>query len=117
MFNCGKVDLTRDLRLVSKTRKWKKMFSGHWECWRIEWTATMEPRRYSTSRVMAMWTREGSQTEVKTKEAHLPLAALRNGAVGQREAEEAVEMVGGADVGAMGTKPERREKTTERNPC
>ena len=31
--------------------------------------------------------------------------------------EEAVEMVGGADVGAVGTKPERREKRTERNPC
>ena len=35
----------------------------------------------------------------------------------RREAEEAVEMVGGAGVGVVGTKPERREKTTERNPC
>ncbi|KAG4401539.1 hypothetical protein GLYMA_02G010250v4 [Glycine max] len=66
-------------------RKWKKMFSRHWECWRIEWTATMEPRRYSMSRVMAMWTREGPQTEVKTKEAHLPSATLRNGAMGRKE--------------------------------
>ena len=35
----------------------------------------------------------------------------------QVEAEEDVEMVGGAGVGVVGTKPERREKTTERNPC
>lgn len=25
--------------------KWKKMFSGHEECWRTERTAAMEPRR------------------------------------------------------------------------
>ena len=82
----------------------------------------MEPHRYSTSRVMATWTREGSQTEVETKEAHLPSASLRSGATGEgearrREAEEAVEMVGGADVGVVRTKPERREKKMERNPC
>ncbi|WVY96289.1 hypothetical protein V8G54_028440 [Vigna mungo] len=64
------------------------MFSGHWECWRMEWTAAMEPRRYSTSRVMATWTREGSQTlvfsgmEVRL-EAHL--SALRNGAARRKE--------------------------------
>lgn len=48
----------------------------------------MEPRRYSTSRVMATWTREGSQTlvfsgmEVRL-EAHL--SALRNGAARRNE--------------------------------
>jgi len=39
------------------------MLSGQEACLRTEWTAAIEPRRYSESRVMAMWTKEGSQEE------------------------------------------------------
>ncbi|KAM0055731.1 hypothetical protein Hdeb2414_s0006g00209601 [Helianthus debilis subsp. tardiflorus] len=40
-------------RLV--VRKWKTVFSGHVECWIIENTPAIDPRRYVASRVIAMW--------------------------------------------------------------
>ncbi|KAK9163137.1 hypothetical protein Syun_004039 [Stephania yunnanensis] len=52
----GKVDRTSASRFASETRKWKKTNSGPRECRRTEWTAAIDPRRYSMSRVMAMWT-------------------------------------------------------------
>ncbi|KAI4374351.1 hypothetical protein MLD38_012358 [Melastoma candidum] len=58
----GKVEATRLSRPVSKMRKWKNTFPGHLECCSTEWTAAIDPRRYSTSRVIATWTRPGLQT-------------------------------------------------------
>lgn len=50
----------------------------------MECTAAIEPRRYSTSSVMATWTKEGSQTFVWAEtEAHS--WALRKGRVFRKE--------------------------------
>lgn len=45
----------------SAVMKWKKIFSGHEEWRRMEWTVAMLPRRYPESRVIAMWTKDMSQ--------------------------------------------------------
>lgn len=38
--------------------KWKIMFCGHEECWRMESIAAIDPRMYVASRVIATWTAE-----------------------------------------------------------
>lgn len=37
--------------------KWNWIDWGQQECWRTEWIAATDPRRYAASRVMATWTR------------------------------------------------------------
>ncbi|KAK3407466.1 hypothetical protein EUGRSUZ_K03516 [Eucalyptus grandis] len=57
------------------------MLSGHLACCRIECTAAIDPRRYSRSRVIATWTRLGSQTLVPPNieaSTELHSSALRN---------------------------------------
>lgn len=66
----GNVDRTSWVKTLglaesnSAEMKWKKMFSGQEACLRAEWTAAMEPRRYSESSVMATWTKDGSHDDV-----------------------------------------------------
>nr|GMC88081.1 hypothetical protein EUGRSUZ_K03516 [Ipomoea batatas]GME17959.1 hypothetical protein EUGRSUZ_K03516 [Ipomoea batatas]GME20725.1 hypothetical protein EUGRSUZ_K03516 [Ipomoea batatas] len=68
-FKEGKTDLTIRVRTRglagsnSAAMKWKKIVSGQ-DAWRrTECTAAIDPRRYSESRVMATWTRAGSQDD------------------------------------------------------
>ncbi|MFS7962372.1 hypothetical protein Hanom_Chr08g00725931 [Helianthus anomalus] len=54
----GKVVVIVRRRAVERllvVRKWKTVFSGHVECWIIENTPAIDPRRYVASRVIAMW--------------------------------------------------------------
>lgn len=44
------------LEALEEQTKWKKMFCGHEECWRIDKIAAMEPRMYVVSSVIATWT-------------------------------------------------------------
>nr|GMC46187.1 hypothetical protein KK1_012206 [Ipomoea batatas]GMD25851.1 hypothetical protein KK1_012206 [Ipomoea batatas]GMD28774.1 hypothetical protein KK1_012206 [Ipomoea batatas] len=68
-FSDGKTDRTWRVRARGVTAsnsaamKWRNTCSGQ-DAWRrTECTAAIEPRRYSESSVMAMWTRNGSQDD------------------------------------------------------
>ena len=100
------MERTKDSRSGSETRRWKKTLSGHDECWRIELTAAIEPRRYSKSRVIATWTKEGLQTlesmSIAAQSAALRIAGdfLKEnlcGEVGNRRWEDLIASAGGKD--------------------
>jgi hypothetical protein len=46
----------RRLDAFDEQTKWKNMFCGHDECWRIDKIAAMDPRMYVVSSVIATWT-------------------------------------------------------------
>ena len=53
----------------SAAMKWKKTWSGQ-EAWRrTEWTAAIEPRRYSESSVIATWTNDAAHDVAGSAEA------------------------------------------------